>query len=65
MRIAEIFPSPQSIDLMIFSAVCYVALFFFNHTFKIDGQCSMVKLIMILSGSTDSNTVFRKLRYFA
>ena len=34
--------------LMIFSAVCYVALLF-NHTLKIDGQCSMVKLIIILS----------------
>ena len=53
----------ESSILMIFSAVYYVALLF-NHTFKIHGQFSMVKLIIILSGSTDSNTVFRKLRYF-
>jgi len=48
---------------MSFNAVYYGVLLL-NHTFRIDGLCSIVKLIINLSGSSDSNTVFRKLRYF-
>jgi len=53
----------ESSTLMIFSAVCYVALLF-SHTFKIGEHYCTVKLMIFYHEAQTVNTVFRKLCYF-